>query len=26
VGCPDREFVVVNPEDLEAQLGLLDVC
>jgi hypothetical protein len=26
VGCPGREFVVVNPEDLEAQLGLLDVC
>jgi len=26
VGCPDHEFVAVDPEDLEAQLGLLDVC
>jgi hypothetical protein len=26
VGCPGHEFVAVDPEDLEAQLGLLDVC
>jgi hypothetical protein len=26
VGCPGHHFTVVDPEDLEAQLGLLDVC
>jgi hypothetical protein len=26
VGCPDHEFVTIDPEDMEAQLGLLDVC
>jgi len=26
VGCPGHEFVAIDPEDLEAQLGLLDVC
>jgi hypothetical protein len=26
VGCRGREFVAVDPEDLEAQLGLLYVC
>jgi hypothetical protein len=26
VGCPRRRSVAVDPEDLEAQLGLLDVC
>jgi len=26
VACPGHEFVAIDPEDMEAQLGLLDVC
>jgi hypothetical protein len=26
VGCPEHQFVAIDPEDMEKDLGLLDVC